>query len=203
MTSSSAIMSFPRFLMGVKNAYKVRVGAPGPSSLLKPWVLVPLLGFQLALVFALGLKPFSFVMVSSLFTSAAFLVSTEDFESMAKKLVESGVEASAGASLPGRSGIKHEFAFSVLEPSGKPKLVVDTALSVNEVDETKVLAFYVKAFDVGPEKSVLAVSPRLNEKARVLAKEYRIIVLENEAPRKLVHMVAETVEDILNEPWRV
>ena len=141
--------------------------------------------------------------VPSLFASPMLLSSEKDFESMAKRLGESGVPATAGATLVGKSGTKHDFALAVTQPSGKAKLVVDTALSVNGVDETKVLAFYVKVFDVGPERAILAVSPRLTDRAKSLAKEYRIIVLENEAPRKLVPMVADTVEKALNEPWKL
>jgi hypothetical protein len=142
-------------------------------------------------------------LVPSLLTSPLLLSSERDFESMAKRLCETGVPAAAGATLVGKSGTKHDFAFAITQPTGKAKLVVDTALSVNGVDETKVLAFYVKVFDIGPERAILAVSPKLTDRARALAREYRIIVLENEAPRKLVPMVADTVEKALNEPWKL
>jgi hypothetical protein len=141
--------------------------------------------------------------IPSLLASPFLLSSERDFESMAKRLSETGVPAAAGAILVGKSGTKHDFAFAVTQPTGKAKLVVDTALSVNGVDETKVLAFYVKVFDVAPERAILAVSPKLTDRAKALAREYRIIVLENEAPRKLVPMVADTVEKALNEPWKL
>jgi len=145
----------------------------------------------------------AFYVIPSLLAFPLLLSSERDFESMAKRLSEAGVPATAGATLVGKSGTRHDFAFAVTQPTGKAKLVVDTALSVDGVDETKVLAFYVKVFDVGPERAILAVSPKLTDRAKALAREYRIIVLENEAPRKLVPMVAETVEKALNEPWKL
>jgi hypothetical protein len=50
----------------------------------------------------------------------------------------------------------------------------------------KVLKFYDKVFDVSPEKAELCVSPRLNERSRSLAKEYQIMVAEDEVPRNLI-----------------
>jgi hypothetical protein len=184
---------------------------------LKTEAILAVLGLQVALLF-LGWLPHppsshvqimrfhwdhALYLVPSVFAPPLFLSSERDFESMAKRLSESGVPAAAGATLVGKSGTKHDFALAVTQPTGKAKLVVDTALSVNGVDETKVLAFYVKVFDVGPERAILAVSPKLTDRAKALAKEYRIIVLENEAPRKLVPMVADTVEKALNEPWKL
>lgn len=137
------------------------------------------------------------VVVFSLASSVIVLASLNDFESLARDLTKNGVNAVSPASLPGKSGVKHQFAFAVCPPAGRTKLVVDTVLSVSDVDEMKVLAFYVKVFDVLPEKAILAVSPRLSNDAQALAKEYNITVLENESPRKLVPMVAEEARRIL------
>lgn len=165
-------------------------------------LLIPILGLQ-ALLLTTGLRtPLSTITLSML-SSALLLTSQGDFESMAKHLTEAGVDANAPAQLLGKSGARHEFAFAVLPQSGRARVVVDTALSVNEVDEMRVLAFYLKVYDVGPEMAVLAVSPKLNDRAKALAKEYRILVVENEAPRKLVQMVADTLEKIVHEPWKL
>jgi hypothetical protein len=163
---------------------------------------VTILALQLILYLAGVRTPLSIVTMS-LLSSAVFLSSQSDFESMAKKLSGAGLTAKAPAAIMGKSGVKHEFAFAVGQDPARAKVVVDTALSVNEVDEMKVLAFYVKVFDVNPEKAVLAVSPRLNDRAKKLAKEYKIMVVENEAPRNLIPMVAEVVEGMLNEPWKL
>jgi len=119
----------------------------------------------------------------------------QGFESVAKKLSGSGVQALAPAVVVGKSGVRHEFSLAVGGP--KPKVVVDEALSMKDVDDLKVLSFYAKVFDVGPERAILCVSPALDPKAKSLAKEYKITVLENETPRKLVPMVGDAIKGIL------
>ena len=147
------------------------------------------------LIFALhGKLP---LLGSSLFSPAVFLESRTDFESMANGLSKKGVTAKAPAVIVGKSGVKHEFAFALAPDSGKPKVVVDTELSVKEVDEMKVLKFYVKVYDVSPEKAVLCVSPKLTSRAAELAREYGIEVLENDTPKKLIPMAARVVEGVL------
>jgi hypothetical protein len=123
--------------------------------------------------------------------------SKENFEELAKRLRKSGVKASAPASLEGRSGANHEFAFAAHLASGDSLVVVDTALSIGEVEEIKVLSFYAKVFDLSPAHAVLCVSPKLGSEGRQLAKEYKITVLENEVPKKLVSMAAKHIEDLL------
>ena len=120
-----------------------------------------------------------------------------NFEALAQALSKKGVKACAPASILGKSGVKHEFAFAVTPEGGKAKMVVDTELSVNEVDEMKVLKFYVKVYDVGPEKAILCVSPKLNGRAAVLAHEYGIQVLEDDVPKKLVGLAEKAVEETL------
>jgi hypothetical protein len=128
-------------------------------------------------------------------SSFLLLETRNDFESVASDLSKKGVKAMAPASIVGKSGVKHEFAFAVLPEDGKVKVVVDTELSVKDVDEMKVLKFYVKVFDVSPEKAVLCVSPKLGGRAATLAKEYGIVVLEDDVPKKLVPMAASLIEE--------
>jgi hypothetical protein len=128
---------------------------------------------------------------------SAFALQSATFENLAQSLGKKGVKAGAPASLMGKSGVKHEFAFALLPEEGKARIVVDTELSVNEVDEMKVLKFYVKVFDVGPEKAVLCVSPKLNGRAATLAHEYGIEVFEDDVPKKLVGLAEKAVEDVL------
>ncbi len=125
------------------------------------------------------------------------LQARSDFESMASELGKKGARASAPAAIVGKSGVKHEFEFALVPESGKPKVVIDTELSVKEVDEMKVLKFYVKVFDVSPEKAVLCVTPKLSERAATLAKEYGIIVVEDETPRQLVAKAESIVNEVV------
>jgi len=122
-----------------------------------------------------------------------------DFETMASELNQKGVKASAPAAIMGKSGVKHEFAFALMPDSGKARIVVDTELSVKEVDEMKVLKFYVKVFDVGPEKAVLCVCPKLGARAATLAKEYGITVLENDVPKRLIPMAEKVVREFVGQ----
>lgn len=130
--------------------------------------------------------------------SLALVVETKgDFETIASGLARRGIRAQAPAAIVGKSGVKHEFAFALVPDAGKAKIVVDTELSVKDVDEMKVLKFYVKVFDVGPEKAVLCVSPRLGARAATLAREYGITVIEDDVPRKLIPMAEKVVDEFL------
>ncbi|HME18166.1 MAG TPA: hypothetical protein VKF15_00320 [Nitrososphaerales archaeon] len=163
---------------------------------LKLWLAAATISLQLVLVTLAFRTPF-LTFAIPLLPSVIVLASERDFESMAKKLSGSGVQATSPAVLTGKSGIKHEFSMAVGGSLAKPKVVVDEALSVKEVTELKVLAFYVKVFDVGPEKAILCVSPRLDARAKTLAKEYKITVLENEQPRKLIPMAGDAIKGFL------
>ena len=144
----------------------------------------------LALLFTSSLLTFA------LLAPALVLESRPDFDAVASDLGKRGIKAQAPAVLVGKSGVKHEFAFAVLD-EGKAKVVVDTELSVKEVDEMKVLKFYVKVFDISPARAVLCVCPTLGQRAKDLASEYGITVLEDEIPRKLIPKAADAVQKIL------
>jgi hypothetical protein len=148
-----------------------------------------------ALLRFLALVPSMSLFGISLILSVIVLESQRDFESVASELSDKG--AQAPALIMGKSGVRHEFAFAIVPPTNKAKVVVDTELSVKEVDEMKVLKFYVKVFDVSPERAILCVSPKLGERANALAKEYGITVLENETPRKLIDMASKAVAEAL------
>jgi hypothetical protein len=152
---------------------------------------------QAALFFFRGVSPVSVLALP--LASIALVVETRgDFETIANDLNRRGIKAHAPAAIVGKSGVKHEFAFALVPDSGRAKIVVDTELSVKDVDEMKVLKFYVKVFDVGPEKAVLCVSPRLGARAATLAKEYGITVLEDDVPRKLIPMAEKVVDEFVS-----
>ena len=149
----------------------------------RPYVLTAVLAAA-----AVGLRiglPYALLALSFV-PAAAILETRRDLETVASELSKDGIKSQAPAMIVGKSGIKHEFALAVVGGDGKPKVVVDTELSIKDVDEMKVLKFYVKVFDVSPGKAVLCVSPRLNERGRSLAKEYQILVAEDEVPKNLV-----------------
>lgn len=81
-------------------------------------------------------------------------------------------------------------------------MVVDTALSLQDVEELGVLSFYAKVFDISPEYALLCVSPRLGPGGRQLAGEYDIQVMENEVPKLLVPMVAKYIDGLIDRKPR-
>lgn len=160
------------------------------------WHVLAAVAMQAALIFFRGMSPASMLVLPAA-TIALVGETKSDFETIASEFNRKGIKANAPAAIVGKSGVKHEFAFALVPDSGKAKIVVDTELSVRDVDEMKVLKFYVKVFDVGPEKAVLCVSPRLGTRAATLAKEYGITVLENDVPRKLIPMAEKVVNEFV------
>ena len=150
-----------------------------------------------AILFILGVSSPAFLFALPVASLALVVKPRGDFETMASEMNQRGIKAHAPAAIVGKSGVKHEFAFALVPDSGKAKIVVDTELSVKEVDEMKVLKFYVKVFDVAPEKAVLCVSPKLGARAATLAGEYGITVVEDEVPRKLIPKAEKVVTDFL------
>ncbi|MBI3858701.1 MAG: hypothetical protein HY296_00460 [Thaumarchaeota archaeon] len=153
--------------------------------------LAPLALTLIAVV--LGYSSFLTLVLSSIF----FMGTQMDLEGLAKKYIDAGFLAAASTSLSGMSGIKHIFAFAVTSSEGVVQIVADTALSVSEVDEVKVLGFFAKVFDVKPRASVLCVSPRLSPGAAELARQYGIVVLENEKPAELLKMLSKIIDKTL------
>jgi len=151
---------------------------------------------QIALLVLMTHTPLS-ILGYALLPSTVILESRADFESMANDLNKRGLKAHAPAAIVGRSGVKHEFAFALIPDAGKAQVVVDTELSVKEVDEMKVLKFYVKVYDVNPKKAILCVTPKLGARASTLAKEYGITVLEDDVPRNLISMAEKVVNETL------
>jgi len=165
---------------------------------LRLWRILAAASLQVALLVLRGFSPVTLFALP--LASAVLVVETKgDFESMAVELNRRGMKAHAPAAIVGKSGVKHEFAFALVPDTGKAKIVVDTELSVRDVDEMKVLKFYVKVFDVGPEKAVLCVCPRLGARAATLAKEYGITVLEDDVPRKLIPMAEKVVNEFVGQ----
>jgi len=163
---------------------------------LRQWRILAVAVLQGALFLSRAAFP-AFLLTFPIATLPLVLETKGDFETIATELNKKGVKAHAPAAIIGKSGVKHEFAFALMPDTGKARIVVDTELSVKEVDEMKVLKFYVKVFDVSPEKAVLCVSPKLGARAATLAKEYGITVLEDDVPRRLIPMAEKVVNEFV------
>jgi len=179
-----------------KNVYNLILGWRGVGANVRFRSICFLILLQIALLVLMTHTPLS-ILGYALLPSTVILESRADFESMANDLNKRGLKAHAPAAIVGRSGVKHEFAFALIPDAGKAQVVVDTELSVKEVDEMKVLKFYVKVYDVNPKKAILCVTPKLGARASTLAKEYGITVLEDDVPRNLISMAEKVVNETL------
>jgi hypothetical protein len=151
---------------------------------------------SVALLFKVTGSP-QWMVYATVLSSAIVLGTQIDFESLAKRYTEAGYPASTSSSVPGASGVNHNFALIVSREDGAVQAVADAVLSVTEVDETKVLRFFAKVYDVKPKAAMLCVSPRLSPGAAELARQYGLSVLENEKPRELIPMLAKTMDKIV------
>jgi hypothetical protein len=113
-----------------------------------------------------------------------------DFKPLLKEISNMGWYVRSPAIIPSQSGIEHEFTFALWAPEkrgeGPPDIVIDLYTSNEEVAPTIVLAFQAKTMDIQAIEKVLIVMPKLNEKAKVLAKSYGISFIEAEASSEIV-----------------
>lgn len=83
----------------------------------------------------------------------------------------------------GKSGVRHMFTFGM---KGPVSVVLACDVVVSDppapIDETKVLALFIKVYDVNANNVVLCAVPSLTPEAKKLASQYKIVVLE--APDK-------------------
>ena len=78
----------------------------------------------------------------------------------------------------GKSGVRHQFTLGAAK-NGKTSLACDIVVGNAPVDETKVLALFIKVYDLEATSPVLCAVPSISEGARRLAGQYKISVLES------------------------
>jgi predicted RNA-binding Zn-ribbon protein involved in translation (DUF1610 family) len=92
--------------------------------------------------------------------------------------------------LPGRSGALQRF--DVVADKGVTEVVVlDLFASEKDIDEVPVAAMYAKIFDVAPTQSLLVAIPSMSDKAKRLAKLYRITIIEAENSQAAADLIKE------------
>ncbi len=118
-----------------------------------------------------------------------------NFGSVAAKFTGPNRSVVAPALVVGRSGMEHEFALGAgpTSPRMPRDVVVEAVVGGGPADETKIISFYVKVFDVGAKSAIFAVCPGLTPKAAELAKEYGLIVVESREPDQLVERLTEAL----------
>ena len=96
----------------------------------------------------------------------------------------------------GKSGVKHSFTLGTKGPVSVA-LACDVVVSdpPTPIDETKVLALFIKVYDVNANNVVLCAVPSLTPEAKKLASQYKIVVLE--APDK--EQIFAKLPDILRK----
>ncbi|MFW6111329.1 MAG: hypothetical protein ACOC6H_04755 [Thermoproteota archaeon] len=126
-----------------------------------------------------------------------------DFKPVLEEAIDLGWQGEVAPHIPGESGTKHRFAFSLWrqdrDETGekRPKWVAELSTSQEEtVDEERVLAFHAKALDVGSPDKILMVMPKLSESAKNLANSYRMKVVEAEEPEKLIEDTLKVIRNI-------
>lgn len=98
---------------------------------------------------------------------------------LAEFLQGRGYETVSPGIILGESNIEHTFnilAFNEDRPDGV--LAIDFAVSEGQVGEDQVISMFAKVYDANPQRSLLVVSPRLTGKARQLARQYELEVIE-------------------------
>jgi hypothetical protein len=77
----------------------------------------------------------------------------------------------------GRSGVRHSFTLGVKD-SVSVVMACDTVVGSAPSDETKVLALFIKVYDVNVKHVILCAIPSLTAEAKKLAAQYKMVVLE-------------------------
>ncbi|PUA34073.1 MAG: hypothetical protein B9J98_01435 [Candidatus Terraquivivens tikiterensis] len=112
-----------------------------------------------------------------------------------------GWVAKKGYKLRGKSGVEHTFTLALWPyeygSKGTPDVVVEIHLGV--VEEVQVLSLYAKAIDTEIRNVILAAVPAVSDKAKALAKYYKINIVEAEDTEVLIEKLALAIEDIIKK----
>jgi len=99
-----------------------------------------------------------------------------------------GLEESSGKGplisplvVTGRSGVRHSFTLG-MKDSVSVVVACDVVVGPAPIDETKVLALFIKVYDVNAKNVVLCAVPSVTSEAKKLASQYKMAVVE--APEK-------------------
>jgi len=94
----------------------------------------------------------------------------------------------------GKSGVRHSFTLGTRDAVAVV-LACDIVVGASPIDETKVLALFIKVYDVNARNVILCSVPSLTQEARRLASQYKMVVLE--APSR--ELIIEKLSDALHE----
>ncbi|NHV97656.1 MAG: hypothetical protein HA494_07745 [Thaumarchaeota archaeon] len=105
----------------------------------------------------------------------------------------------APATIRGRSGVELDFDYALWSKGsdGRVDVVAEVVTQEGEVNETLVLAFFAKTLDVEASERILVAMPKLDVKAKLLAKSYGIQVVEAESAQELQQKVGDLLRQIV------
>ncbi len=101
-------------------------------------------------------------------------------------MMKKGYAIESPGSLTGKSGIAHTL--DLVARSKGSLLIASIFAERKQVQAEHIVKHFAKAFDIGPERSLVIAMPRLSDEARKLAKLYGIEIVEG-----------ETATDVLNQ----
>ncbi|MEM4316151.1 MAG: hypothetical protein QXT66_07380 [Nitrososphaerota archaeon] len=101
---------------------------------------------------------------------------TLDLRTLIETAESSGWVVRTPATIQGNSGVAHTFAFLAHNPRSPPNegLAIDVEVSVDKVDQSKVLSLFSKALDAAIQSTALGVVGDIEERAKVLARSFGI-----------------------------
>ena len=110
-------------------------------------------------------------------------ISSSPISSLPSDAVE-GLRTSSGKSplvsplvVAGRSGVRHSFTVG-MKDAVSVVIACDAVVGPAPIDETKVLALFIKVYDVNVKHVILCAVPSLTAAAKKLASQYKMVVLE-------------------------
>jgi len=129
---------------------------------------------------------------------------TIDFKSLMEEMAAMGELGQAPATVTGKSGVEHEFAFALWDSGGNtaqrtPEVVADLHVSGEALDPMLVLAFFAKGMDVGSKVKILMTMPGLDKAGKLLVKSYNVHVVEAETAAELKGKVKDLLQMITKE----
>ena len=94
-------------------------------------------------------------------------------------LHERGYNTESPGYMTGESEVEHTFDITAMgEDQNDVILALDFVVSEESVGEDKVISMFAKVFDTNPPRSILVAFPGLTKKAKKLAEQYEIDVVE-------------------------
>jgi transposase-like protein len=112
-------------------------------------------------------------------------------------LNERGYRTESPGTLLGESDVMHRFDIIAYKGGlDEGTLVLDFSVSDKPIGEEKVVAMFAKVYDTNPLRSVLVVFPKLNDKARKLAEQYRIGLVESSNVKEIWKKLREVIPPV-------